>query len=734
MWIARGETSRFRRENDEKGIVIPWCDQLRVLCHGSIGAFWSHCGWNSTKEGAYAGVPMLTFPIFWDQVPNSKMIVEDWKMGRRVRVDEGILVTRDEIAKLVKSFMDEDNEEGKEMRKRAREIKKICQQATIKGGSAQIDIDLFIRDILNSRNSYQVKLIPIFRLTPVVLVNLFDFMCKEITSTNTKAIRNGYRYETGTPCLPTATPLRVGGIPPVGKMVGTPIPGMELVRLRMDWYGVGKVLNKSPTTLIHSTLHTQTTHQSTIKSLMADSITTTSHLVAIPYPGRGHINPMINLCNLISLRRPSDFLITIVVTEEWLGFIGSDPKPANVHFATIPNVIPSELNRASDFPGFIKSVQTNLEDPVEKLLRRMEVPATVIVYDTYLMWMLDLGRRLDIPVASFFTMSATVFSMCYHHDLILRNGHVGDDFSEKADEVIDYIPGVPPLRVADLVTGFNGKGKEVFPVALKAMLMADKAQFLLFVSVYELEDKVIEALKSELSVHVYAIGPSIPYFKVQNDQNTPVRKNDQNGCVYENDQNTPNYLKWLDRQPEASVLYISQGSFLSVSNEQLEEIVAGVHESGVRYVWVARGETSRFRRENDEKGLVIPWCDQLRVLCHGSVGAFWSHCGWNSTKEGAYAGCQCSRFPYLLIKFQIMIVEDWKMGRRVRVDEGILVARDEIAKLIKSFMDEDSEEGKEMRKRAREIKKICRQATNEGGSAQKDIDLFISDILNSRNN
>ncbi|KAJ9543539.1 hypothetical protein OSB04_023246 [Centaurea solstitialis] len=114
--------------------------------------------------------------------------------------------------------------------------------------------------------------------------------------------------------------------------------------------------------------------------------TTTCHLVALPYPGRGHINPMLNLCNLISLSRPSDLLITVVVTEEWLGLIGSDPNPnpTNIRFATIPNVIPSELNRGSDFAGFFRSTLTNLEDPVEKLLRRMEIPATVIVYDTYL--------------------------------------------------------------------------------------------------------------------------------------------------------------------------------------------------------------------------------------------------------------------------------------------------------------------------------------------------------------
>jgi UDP:flavonoid glycosyltransferase YjiC (YdhE family) len=150
MWVARGETSRFENENKEKGLVIPWCDQLKVLCHGSIGGFWSHCGWNSTKEGAFAGVPMLTCPIFWDQTPNSKMIVEDWKMGKRVKIEEDSLLTREEIAKLIKSFMGRESEEGKEMRKRAEEVKKICQQAIAEGGSAQTDIDSFISDILRN--------------------------------------------------------------------------------------------------------------------------------------------------------------------------------------------------------------------------------------------------------------------------------------------------------------------------------------------------------------------------------------------------------------------------------------------------------------------------------------------------------------------------------------------------------------------------------------------------------
>ncbi|KAL6979041.1 7-deoxyloganetin glucosyltransferase [Sarracenia purpurea var. burkii] len=125
------------------------------------------------------------------------------------------------------------------------------------------------------------------------------------------------------------------------------------------------------------------------------------HVVAMPYPGRGHINPMMNLCNLLASRDHS-VLVTFVVTEEWFGFLSSDDKPENIRFATIPNVIPSEIGRATDFPGFIEAVMTKLEEPFERLLDRLHPPTpTVIIYDTSLMWVIEVGNRRNIPVASF---------------------------------------------------------------------------------------------------------------------------------------------------------------------------------------------------------------------------------------------------------------------------------------------------------------------------------------------
>ncbi|KAL7201422.1 hypothetical protein ACSBR1_033174 [Camellia fascicularis] len=72
------------------------------------------------------------------------------------------------------------------------------------------------------------------------------------------------------------------------------------------------------------------------------------------FPGRGIINPMMNLCYLIASRNHHIF-ITFAVTEEWLSFLSFNPKPDNIHFATIPNVIPSEIFRDADFPDFYEA-------------------------------------------------------------------------------------------------------------------------------------------------------------------------------------------------------------------------------------------------------------------------------------------------------------------------------------------------------------------------------------------
>lgn len=98
-----------------------------------------------------------------------------------------------------------------------------------------------------------------------------------------------------------------------------------------------------------------------------------NQVVVMPYPGRGHINPLLNFCHLISVRSSFTTTTTVVVTEEWLELIGSYPKSDDVRFVTIPNIIPSEMFRGMDDVGFSAAVQNKLATPFNRLLDCMEM-------------------------------------------------------------------------------------------------------------------------------------------------------------------------------------------------------------------------------------------------------------------------------------------------------------------------------------------------------------------------
>ncbi|KAL6009854.1 hypothetical protein ACLOJK_000285 [Asimina triloba] len=458
------------------------------------------------------------------------------------------------------------------------------------------------------------------------------------------------------------------------------------------------------------------------------------HVVAIPYPGRGHINAMLNSCRLLAPQRPG-LLITLLVTEQWLALILEDlqqhPRapalPSNIHLRTIPNVLPSETTRTDNFHAFFEAVFTKMEPPVASLLDHLHNPPAAviscIIADTLLPWAVALGNQRSIPVASLWPMSSTAYSIFNHAHLLRAHGHHPINVTENGDTSVCYFPGVSSIRLGDLPNSLRGRDSPVLPRLQEAVAWVPKAQCLLLASFQRLEPNATDAIKAHLHrlLPVYAVGPFIS-------STDP----DPNGC------SNTDYCQWLDSKAEQTVLYVSFGSYLGVSGPQLEEIAVGLRASGVHFLWASgRADRKHLQEVCGEKGLVVAWCDQLRVLCHPSIRAFFTHCGWNSTMEAVFAGVVMLAFPLGAEQYTNakLIVEDWKVGVRVKremllgSDDADVVGREEIAGIVKRVMDLEGNEGREMKRRAEQLQESCRTAIGSGGSSNTNINAFVREFL-----
>ncbi|KAF8716773.1 hypothetical protein HU200_025865 [Digitaria exilis] len=325
------------------------------------------------------------------------------------------------------------------------------------------------------------------------------------------------------------------------------------------------------------------------------------HIVALPYPGRGHINPMLSLCRLLA-ERSSSIVITVVLTEEWLGLLGSPapPLPECIRLATIPNVIPSEHGRAADFSGFIEAVHTRMEAPVEQLLRGMAAAPAAVVADMFLPWAVPMALRMGVTACSFCPSAAAHFAAFYH---------------------------LESLVAAHRTTGRDG---DSFTVT---------------------------------------------------------------AC---------------------SICSVSLGSFLSVSPSQIAELAMGLAASDVKFLWALRGEQQSHVLQflGDNNGILVPWCDQLKVLCHCSIGGFLTHCGMNSTLEGVFAGVPMLTLPIALDQptDSRLIVDVWKLGFSIKekMRSDGLIGRAEIALAVKNIMSVNVSGTNEVRRRANSLKEASK--------------------------
>ncbi|KAJ6851457.1 putative cis-zeatin O-glucosyltransferase [Iris pallida] len=142
----------FEERVKGRGMVVRgWAPQLPILAHPSTGGFMSHCGWNSCMESLSMGVPIVAWPVHSDQPRNAVMVTEYLRTGVAVREWARLRdpVSSEAIEKAIGKVMVVQfcDEEGKEMRKRARLLGEAIRLSVAEGGSSRADMDSFVQHI-----------------------------------------------------------------------------------------------------------------------------------------------------------------------------------------------------------------------------------------------------------------------------------------------------------------------------------------------------------------------------------------------------------------------------------------------------------------------------------------------------------------------------------------------------------------------------------------------------------
>ncbi|RCV27234.1 hypothetical protein SEVIR_5G311100v4 [Setaria viridis] len=457
-------------------------------------------------------------------------------------------------------------------------------------------------------------------------------------------------------------------------------------------------------------------------------------VVLYPGLGVGHLTPMVELAKVFLQHGAAVTVALVEPPTKSPDFSAAVARAAasnpSVTFHVLPPPAPAD-DSSSSSDGTVAHRIVMMFDylkamcaPLRDFLRSL--PAVdALVLDMFCGDALDVAAELKLPVYYLYSSAAGDLAV------FVNLARATTSYEGLGDSPVSF-PGAPPFKASDLpkevVNGSPGA-----KAILRALYRIPEADGILINTFESLETQAVRALRDGLCVPdhstppVYCIGPLV-----------------SGGGEKEHE-----CLRWLDTQPDKSVVFLSFGSMGTFPKKQLEEIAIGLENSGQRFLWVVRSPRNPeamlaqplpepdldallpegFLGRTKDTGLVIKsWAPQVDVLRHRATGAFVTHCGWNSTLEGITAGLPLLCWPMYAEQRmnKVFIVEEMKLGVEMKGYNEEVVKAEEVETKVKWVM--ESEGGQALRKRVVEVKERAAEALKEGGSSHAAFVEFLKDL------
>ncbi|GLT28029.1 hypothetical protein SLA2020_029870 [Shorea laevis] len=465
-----------------------------------------------------------------------------------------------------------------------------------------------------------------------------------------------------------------------------------------------------------------------------------AELIFIPVPGIGHLVSTVELAKRL-LHRDDRISVTLLSMKSPYGSIDAYTKPLTASEPRIRLVdLPRVTHPSPDL--FIKSPAAYIYSFIEAQIPQFRKTVTDIVssssvsgssrvvglvLDFFCVPMIDIANELELPSYIFLTSNTGFLSLMM--ELPIRHGQNRAEVESSDPEFL--IPGfVNPVPVNVLPSAmFNKFGG--YTAYLKLAQRFKDTKGIIVNALEELEPYAVEYFTNSQHPPIYPVGPVLDL----NGQPNPDLDIAQCDKV----------MKWLDDQPQSSVVFLCFGSRGSFEPPQVREIALGLEQSGCRFLWSLRLSPPNnkdawedmlpegFLGRIGEKGMICGWAPQVEVLAHKAIGGFASHCGWNSILESLWYGVPIVAWPmyaeqqlnaFLMVK-ELGLAVELKLDYR---SHGDLVMAEEIGKALHHVMDGNSE----VRVRVKEMSDIAKKAVKDGGSSFLSIGRLIEDMVGKK--
>ncbi|XVE56751.1 hypothetical protein DITRI_Ditri04bG0036100 [Diplodiscus trichospermus] len=453
-----------------------------------------------------------------------------------------------------------------------------------------------------------------------------------------------------------------------------------------------------------------------------------AHILVYPFPAMGHIIPFLDLTHRLLTR---GLTVTVLLTPNNLHLL--DPLLSrHVSSSLQPLILPDP--DSSTKPGSFPRLRHlhELHYPVlHQWFQSQASPPVAIFSDFFLGWTQSLAselglRRVVFSPAGSFGFSLYI-SMCREPPRIDDPEEVNRMFSFPS---IPNSPTFPCYQISRLYR-FYKDGDPEKEFYRKNWFENIESWGVVLNTFAELENIYIDHMKKEMGHdRVWAVGPVMT--PVEDDALDPLNRGGSSSVPYHE------LMAWLDARGDNSVVYVCFGSLMVLTRKQTDELAQGLEQSGVQFVWCMRepGDSQvsgdhgvipeGFEERVAEKGFLIKgWASQVAILRHRAVGAFLTHCGWNSILEGITAGVVMLTWPIGADQFTNtkLLVDQWGVGIRVGESTQNIPESSKLARVLVESLDESRAE----RVRAKRLREAALGAV-KGGSSDKDLESLVKAV------